>query len=80
VRDNIIYFVISVLARRSASARRRANGNSEHTKNIWIPAGVYPDENRGRNDIFGGGLQSEIRILSEPEGSPSGAEAPLSEP
>ncbi len=29
---------------------------SSDVKSFWIPAGVYPDENRGRNDIFGGSL------------------------
>ncbi len=45
------YSVIPVLARQSASARRRENGNPG--KMIWIPAGVYPDGNRGRNDKNG---------------------------
>jgi hypothetical protein len=32
-------------------ARRRANGNPVlRIIKTWIPAGVYPDENRGRND------------------------------
>ena len=25
---------------------------SSDTRNLWIPGGVYPDENRGRNDVF----------------------------
>jgi len=28
----------------------RENGNPEPAKTIWIPAGVYPEENRGRKD------------------------------
>ncbi len=31
---------------------------SSDVKSLWIPAGVYPDENRGRNDIFRGSLNS----------------------
>jgi len=33
----------------SSLPRRR---ESSYVKNLWIPAGVYPDGNRGRNDIF----------------------------
>ncbi len=34
----------------------RQEPESSHIKGFWIPAGVYPDKNRGRNDIFRGGL------------------------
>ena len=29
---------------------------SSDVKSFWIPAGVYPDENRGRNNILRGSL------------------------
>ena len=32
--------------------RGKLRRESSNVKNLWIPAGVYPDENRGRNDIF----------------------------
>jgi hypothetical protein len=42
-------FVIPVLARQSASARRREDGNPETMKSkYWIPAGVYPVLNTGQ--------------------------------
>jgi hypothetical protein len=38
-----------MLACHSASARRDVGGNAVSAL-IGIPAGAYPDENRGRND------------------------------
>jgi hypothetical protein len=36
--------------------RGKLRRESSYVKSLWIPAGVYPDENRGRNDIFRGSL------------------------
>ena len=36
--------------------RSKLRRKSGIVRNFWIPAGVYPDENRGRNDILRGSL------------------------
>ena len=36
--------------------RGRLRRESSYVMSLWIPAGVYPDENRGRNDIFRGSV------------------------
>ena len=36
--------------------RGKLRRESSYVKSLWIPVGVYPDGNRGRNDIFRGSL------------------------
>jgi len=46
--------------------RGKLRRESSNLKNLWIPAGVYPDEDRGRNDIFRGSLKlKELSALTK---------------
>ena len=44
---------------------------SSYVKSLWIPAGVYPDENRGRNDIFRGS-SNKLSLRGMPDFAPQG--------
>jgi len=44
--------------------RGKLRRESSDFKSFWIPAGVYPDENRGRNDIIRGSLNLSFYPLS----------------
>jgi len=58
VRPTLLYFWLACHAALDAASSLPARSRSGEGRALffWIPAGVYPGENRGRNDIFGGSL------------------------
>jgi hypothetical protein len=62
VRPTLLYFWLACHAALDAASSLPARSRSGEGRALffWIPAGVYPDENRGRNDNHSKGIYGAV--------------------